>query len=139
MTISFRLSTRRFGELLVERGKVTPEQLAKGLETGEDRERLGQTLIRMGVITEQDVAELLGEQFSLPLATPEVISNADPEAVKVIPEQLAKQACMIAIKQSEDAIEVAMGDPLDVVSLDHLRALTGRTIRVLVAKPADVR
>src|SRR5947207_9579987 len=41
--------------------------------------------------------------------------------------------------REEDGLEVAVGDPLDVVSLDHLRALTGCTLKVFVAQPSEVR
>ena len=126
MTTSFRLSTRRFGELLIERGKVTPEQVQAALKERQDpRERLGQTLVRTGVLQESDVVDLLADQFSLPIASAEQISLADPDAVQLIPEHLARQACMLALRRQENVLDVAVADPLDVVSLDHLRALTG--------------
>ncbi len=140
MTTSFRLSTRRFGELIVERGLVTPEQLQGALKGRSDpKERLGQTLVRMGVLKERHVVELLAEQFSLPIADAERLSKADPVAVKLIPEHLAKQAGMLALARHEDQIEVAVGDPLDVVSLDHLRALTGCSLKVWISQPSEVR
>ena len=140
MTLSFRLSTRRFGELLVDSGRITAEQLATALKSRLDpRERLGQTLVRLGLITERDVVELLARQFSLPIATADRLSKADPKAIELIPEHLARQSGLLALSRNEDLLEVAVGDPLDVVSLDHLRALTGCTIKVWVAQPAEVR
>src|SRR2546426_12306368 len=83
MTTSFRLSTRRFGELLVERGRLTPDQLTDALKARQDsKERLGQTLGRLGQLTEREVVELLAQQFSLPLASAERPSEADPQAVQ---------------------------------------------------------
>ena len=140
MTLSFRLSTLRFGELLVDSGRITAEQLATALKSRLDpRERLGQTLVRLGLITERDVVELLARQFSLPIATADRLSKADPKAIELIPEHLARQSGLLALSRNEDLLEVAVGDPLDVVSLDHLRALTGCTIKVWVAQPAEVR
>jgi hypothetical protein len=53
MPLSYRLSTRRFGELLLERGRLTPAQLDQALqESPEARERLGQTLVRLGLLDE---------------------------------------------------------------------------------------
>ena len=93
MSLSFRLSTRRFGELLIERGWITPDQLAQALRSRQDpRERLGQTLVRLGLLKERDVTELLGEQFSLPVAEAEQLSLADPSAVQLVPEHLARVA-----------------------------------------------
>ncbi len=140
MSLSFRLSTRRFGELLIERGWVTPDQLADALRARSDpRERLGQTLVRLGVLKERDVTELLGEQFSLTVVDAEHLAQADPAAVKIVPEHLARQAMLLALRREDDTLDVAVGDPLDVVSLDHLRALTGCTLRVCLARPSEAR
>jgi type IV pilus assembly protein PilB len=140
MPTSFRLSTRRFGELVLERTRVTPEQLEQTLRSKSDaRERLGQALMRLGLLTEGEVLELLAHQFSLPIADAEQLSQADPTAVRLIPEHLARQAGVLALRKREGALEVAVGDPLDVVSLDHLRALTGCALQVWVARPSDVR
>jgi hypothetical protein len=140
MALSYRLSTRRFGELLLERGRLTADQIEQALKARTDpRERLGQTLVRLGLLDERDVVDLLAQQFSLPVADAERLSQADPQAVRLIPEHLARQSGLLALKRDGDTIEVAMGDPLDVVSLDHLRALTGCGVKVWVAQPGDVR
>jgi type IV pilus assembly protein PilB len=140
MTLSYRLSTRRLGELLIESGRITQEQLEQALRSRQDpRERLGQTMVRLGILSEEAVVQLLGRQFSLPVATAEELSKAEPEAVQLIPEHLARQAGLLALRRHEDVLEVAMGDPLDVVSLDHLRALTGCSVKVWIARPSEVR
>ncbi|MEK7330212.1 MAG: hypothetical protein AAB113_05355, partial [Candidatus Eisenbacteria bacterium] len=140
MALSYRLSTRRFGELLLERGRLTPAQNEQALKARIDpRERLGQTLVRLGLLEERDVVELLAQQFSLPVADANRLSQADPDAVRLIPEHLARQSGLLALKKDGETMEVAMGDPLDVVSLDHLRALTGCAVKVWVARPSEVR
>ncbi|MBI1797098.1 MAG: Flp pilus assembly complex ATPase component TadA [Candidatus Eisenbacteria bacterium] len=140
MAVSYRLSTRRFGELLLEQGRLTPEQLEHALRSRSDaRERLGQTLVRLGLLEERDVCALLAQQFGLPVADADKLSQADLGAVRLIPEHLARQAGLLALHRNGETMDVAMGDPLDVVSLDHLRALTGCTVKVWVARPSDVR
>ncbi|TMQ69467.1 MAG: pilus assembly protein PilB, partial [Candidatus Eisenbacteria bacterium] len=103
------------------------------------RERLGQTLVRLGLLDEGDVVQILAHQFALPVANADRLSQADPVAVRLIPEHLARQSGLLALKKDGETLEVAMGDPLDVVSLDHLRALTGCTLRVCIARPTEVR
>jgi type II secretory ATPase GspE/PulE/Tfp pilus assembly ATPase PilB-like protein len=140
MSVSFRLSTRRFGELLVERGRLSTEQLEQALRSRQDgKERLGQTLVRLGFLSEREVVDLLGEQFQLPIADAEKLSHAEPDAVALVPEHLARQALLLALRRDEKLLEVAVGDPLDIVSLDHLRAITGCQLRVWLARPSDVR
>jgi type IV pilus assembly protein PilB len=140
MALSYRLSIRRFGELLLEQGKLTSDQLDQALRSRSDnRERLGQTLVRLGLLEEGDVAQLLAQQFTLPVADRDRLSQADPAAVRLIPEHLARQAGLLALHKNGETLDVAVGDPLDVVSLDHLRALTGCALKVWVARPSDVR
>jgi len=94
---------------------------------------------RLGFMTEAEVVAVLGEQFSLPVADSEKLSTADRAAVQLIPETLARAALVLALSRQDDVLEVAVGDPLDVVSLDHLRALTGCQLKVWVARPSEVR
>ncbi|MCC6348243.1 MAG: Flp pilus assembly complex ATPase component TadA [Candidatus Eisenbacteria bacterium] len=140
MSTSYRLSTRRLGEILIERGRLSPEQVQQALRSRLDnRERLGQTVTRLGFMTEAEVVAVLGEQFSLPVADNERLSHADRAAVQLVPETLAREALVLALSRTDNTLEVAVGDPLDVVALDHLRALTGCQLKVWVARPSEVR
>ena len=140
MATSFRLSTRRLGEILIERGKLTPDQVQVALGSQLDpRERLGQTVIRLGLMTEADVVEVLGEQFSLPIADAERLGRADRAVVQLLPESLARESQVLALSRDGETLEVAVGDPLNVVSLDHLRALTGLQLKVWIGRPSEVR
>ena len=139
MTLSYSPSKRRLGELLVERGRLAPEQLSQALSSPRDaRERVGQTLVRLGLLGEAELVTLLGEQFSLPVADADRLAKADLEAVQLVPEPLARQAGVLALKRTGQTLEVAVCDPLDVVSLDHVQALTGCTLKVFIARPSEV-
>ncbi len=140
MATSYRLSTRRLGEILIERGSLSSEQVQHALGSRQDaRERLGQTVTRLGLMTEAQIVEVLGEQFSLPIADAEQLAKADREVVKLIPESLARESQALALARDGDTLEVAVGDPLNVVSLDHLRALTGLQLKVWIGRPSEVR
>ena len=140
MSTGYRLSTRRLGEILIERGRLSPEQVQQVLRSRLDhRERFGQTVTRLGFMTEAEVVTVLGEQFALPVADSERLSQADRAAVQLIPESLAREALVLALARQGDLLEVAVGDPLDVVALDHLRALTGCQLKVWVARPSEIR
>ena len=138
MPTSFRLSTRRLGELLLESGKLTPAQLDQALHGKADpRERLGQTLVRLGLLSEDEVLALLALTFALPVVTREQLSKAKSETVRLIPAHLARQAGLLALAREGDVL--GGGERPDVVSLDHLRALTGCQLKVWLARPTDVR
>ena len=126
MSTIARSASRRLGELLMERAGLTPEQVAHALAARTDpRERLGQVIVRLGYLTEADVVQALAQQFGLPVADVQRLTGANREAVQLVPEQLARQAHVLALAREGNTLEIAVGDPLDVLSLDHLRALTG--------------
>ncbi len=140
MATSYRLSTRRLGEILIERGRLTADQVQEALQARLDqRERLGQTVVRLGLMTEAQVVEVLGEQFSLPIASSEQLSNADRAVVQSVPEGVAREHQVLALSRRDEVLEVVVGDPLNVVSLDHLRALTGCQLKVWIGRPTEVR
>ncbi len=135
-----RLSTRRLGEILLERGRLTSDQVQAALKDRLDpRERLGHAVVRLGFMTEAEVVAVLAEQFGLPVVTAQELSKADREAVQLVPEGLARESQILALRRDGDTLEVAVGDPLDVLSLDHVRALTGCSLSVRVARPTEVR
>ena len=115
MSLRSALSTRRFGELLVERGWVTPDQLADALRARSDpRERLGQTLVRLGVLKERDVTELLGEQFSLAWWTPSTSPRRTRRRCSSAPLSTWRgRPCCSRSSARTNALDVAVGDPLD--------------------------
>ena len=139
MSVAERMAPRRLGELLVERQAVTPAQLEHALSTRLDRrERLGQALVRLGHLGEGEVAEALAQQFSLPVADVEKLTGANRDAMQLVPDHLAREAQVLALARHGNILEVAVSDPLDVLSLDHLRALTGCTLHVHVARPSEL-
>jgi type IV pilus assembly protein PilB len=139
MTLAYGSPTRRFGELLVARGKIDLDALDRALNGRHDpRERIGQALVRLSLLEESEIAPLLAEQFTLPIADADRLAKADLAAVGLVPEHLARQAGVLALKRTGQVLEVAVCDPLDVVSLDHVRALTGCTLKVYVARSSEV-
>src|SRR5437870_191051 len=129
----------RLGELLMERTSLTQAHVEHALSVRVDpRERLGQAMVRLGYLSERDLVHALAQQFSLPVADAEKLTSANREAVQLVPEHLAREKQVLALARDGGTLEVAVGDPLDVLSLDHLRALTGCVLRVWVAQPSEV-
>ena len=139
MSTLARSASRRIGELLIERAGITPASVEHALAARSDpRERLGQALVRLGHLSEHDLVQALAHQFGLPVADAEKLTSANREAVQLVPEQLAREKQVLALAKHGGTLEIAVSDPLDVLSLDHLRALTGCALRVWVARPSEV-
>ncbi len=139
MSLAERFAARRLGELLIEHAGATNAQLDHALGARLDRrERLGQALVRLGYFSESDIVDALARQFSLGVADTEKLTTASREAVQLVPEHLARESQVLALARHGSVLEVAVSDPLDVLSLDHLRALTGCTLQVYVARPTEL-
>src|SRR5262249_30796056 len=122
MSTLARSASRRLGELLIERTGLSPEHVAHALSSRSDpRERLGRALVRMGHLDEHDLVQALAQQFALPVADTGKLTSANRDAVQLVPEQLARQAQVLALAKHGDTLEVAAGDPPDGLSLDPSR------------------
>ena len=132
-------AARRLGELLIEHAGITAAHVEQALTSRTDpRERIGQALVRLAFVDEVAVVQALARQFSLPVADAARLAVANREAIERVPEQLARASQLLALAVQGSQLEVAVADPLDVVSLDHLRALTGCTLHVWVARPSEL-
>ncbi|MDD5238627.1 MAG: type II secretion system protein GspE, partial [Candidatus Omnitrophica bacterium] len=121
----------RLGDLLIKAKLITAEQLNSALAVQKKSgEKLGKVLIEMGVINEKQLCETLG--FQLGVSFVDLAHMAlDPAIVNLIPEEIAMKHTLIAIdKISNDTLSVAMVNPLDIVAIDDIKAVTGYNIKV---------
>ncbi len=130
---------RRLGEILVEAGVITLEQLAEALaeqKRGGRHRGLGQVLVDMGLATERGIGEALALQLGLPhLDLREALP--DEEAMLLLPEHLARRFQVIPVKVDGDTLTVGMVDPLDVLAVDDIHRRTGRVIQPAVITHED--
>jgi type IV pilus assembly protein PilB len=133
---------RLLGALLLEEGLLTEAQLEDvlallGTAAG-PRERLGHALVRLGMVSEHDLARTLADQLGLEYVDTEVLA-VDPVLADLIPAGMARRHMAVPIRQEDDgALVLACADPTDIVARDDIRLAAGvRRIRPLVA-PASV-
>lgn len=126
-----RLNKKKLGDILVENNVISYEQLEKALIVQKEQKpksRLGDTLISLGYLTEQQLIEVLEFQLGVPHINLNK-HNLDPSIVRIIPEKIAIQYQVIPIKKEGDTLTVAMADPLDYYAIDDLRMTTGFQIQ----------
>jgi type II secretory ATPase GspE/PulE/Tfp pilus assembly ATPase PilB-like protein len=122
----------RLGELLVQEGVITPDQLRIGLtEQRESNLPIGRQLVRLGFVTEAMIRDLLAHtigQESIDLS--HVV--ADAEALKLVPEEFARRfhTLPIAFDAAHNVLIVAITDIFNVVALDQLRANLGGQVEI---------
>jgi type IV pilus assembly protein PilB len=129
---------KRLGELLLEAGLVSEEQLERALaEQKGTGERLGKLLIRQGVVTEQDIINLLEVQLGIPQVRL-LPGSLDRSLARILPEPLARRYLVAPVRLEGNRLVVAMADPLNVTAVDDLRLRTGRDILPAIASEADI-
>jgi general secretion pathway protein E len=129
------LGARRYlGQILVRDLGMRPDHLEQALEkqreqaAGPDRLKIGEILLGMKAVSEEDLARALGTQMDVPyLAELPRAEDVDTELTEKLPVAFAKQHKVMPLtKDGDDAVRVAIADPLAVHALDDVRALVGR-------------
>jgi type IV pilus assembly protein PilB len=130
----------RLGDMLVRDGLLTPEQLREALAAkAENRQkRLGEIVVERGWVSSTELAKALAEQHGLEFIE---LSQTpiDEAAADLLPERLAKRYRAVPVKfLAEDSALVAVADPTDVVSSDDLKLALGLNVRLAVAEVGDL-
>lgn len=127
------------GEILVENDLINPLQLKKALEyqrgTGL---KLGDALVQLGYIDEDQKTQFLAGQLNVPLAISRQYAAADLNVVSLIPEHVARRYHCLALEKNENELVVSMTDVLNLHLLDSLRDLTDLSIKPVLGKLDDI-
>lgn len=132
---------KRLGDLLVDAGVITNEQLGNALK--KQRElglRLGETLIELKYTDENEIAEALHRQMGFPIAKIRE-AKLSPEIVALLPENIVRKHNVLPFEldpENPNILRVAMADPLDILAIDDLSIVTNMQIDTMVATPSDV-
>ena len=127
------------GVLLIRKGKITEEQLAQALDEKErSGRRIGDILVDQGWATTDDLARALAEQYSLEfvdiLETP-----IEPEVTKLLSERFVRRFHTLPVKYlAKNSVLVAIADPTDIVALDDVKLALGINLKFCVADASDL-
>ncbi|MFB9215620.1 GspE/PulE family protein [Vibrio sinaloensis] len=111
---------KRLGDLLVEEGIITEQQVEQALAAQKSTGRkLGAALIELGFLTEHQMLSFLSQQLDIPLID---LSRADVDvdAVQLLPEVHARRLRALVIGRQHDTLRVAMSDPADLFAQEAL-------------------
>ncbi|AIQ61253.1 GspE/PulE family protein [Paenibacillus borealis] len=124
---------KRLGDLLVENGIISQEQLEEALvEQRKTKRKLGDLLINQGYITEQQLIEVLEFQLGIPHVSL-FKYQIDPAITQIIPESMAKRYQVLPFMKEGSKLMVAMADPLDYFAIEDLRMSTGFRIEPAIS------
>jgi type IV pilus assembly protein PilB len=136
--LSVRPGGKRLGELLVDRGLASPEDIEAALGQLPSRlgARLGRLLVEHGAITETDLAKVLAEQHGLPLVDLRSVTP-DADATELISEDTARGLIALPVAVAGDTVRVAIADPTPE-ALQQLRQALGKAVAPAVASEQDI-
>ena len=117
-------AAERLGDLLVREGLITREQLEKALqEQRQSGTRVGYNLVKLGFIQETELTKMLARQYKMPAVDLSKF-EVDPRIAKLIPSDLAIKHLVLPLKRDGRTLTVAMADPTNLGVLDDLKFIT---------------
>ncbi|MDZ4063377.1 MAG: ATPase, T2SS/T4P/T4SS family [Coriobacteriia bacterium] len=129
---------QRLGQLLMRAGIITERQLTDALEvhnaTGSP---LGRVLVDLGYATQGAILSVMAAQIGIPYID-FAERKPDPNAVAVVPKELAERYVLMPVELENSELIVAMADPQNVLALDDLRIITGFEIRPAISTKDDI-
>jgi type IV pilus assembly protein PilB len=129
----------RLGELLTKASLISSDQLKEALklqkETGG---KLGETLIKLGFVAEEDITECLSQQFGVPSIN---LSHfeIDSSVIKLIPADVARKYNILPVNKTGATITIAMADPTNVFAMDDIKFMTGYNVEPVVASELGIK
>ena len=129
----------KLGDLLLKAKLITQEQLEAALKSQRDEGgKMGEALVRVGAVTENDITETLSQQFGVPsidLASFEI----DPAVIKIVPGDVARKYGVLPVNKTGATLTIAMGDPTNVFAMDDIKFMTGYNVEPVVASEVALR
>jgi hypothetical protein len=124
---------QKLGEILIHYKVITPEQLKEGLKIQKNKgKRIGEILIDLGRVTQDEINWVLGKQLSLPYVQVNV-DNIDIQLSKNISEDILKKFKVIPMMELNDELVVAMADPTDEEAIEMIKEVTERKLKIVLA------
>jgi type IV pilus assembly protein PilB len=139
--MDFKRKKIRLGDLLVETGCITEEQLQRALAKQKERnKKLGEILVDEGFITEDDIAVALSNQLNIEIVDLQNI-NVDKSVTQLVPVNILKKYTMIPYAFSENnknVLRVAMENPLDTYAQEDISIITNYQVEPVVATTRSI-
>jgi type IV pilus assembly protein PilB len=131
---------QRLGDILVDAGIITEDQLRQALDEQERRnERLGKVLVDLGFVDEETIVSHLSAHLGMPSINLSEIKEIEPRVRKLVPDFFVRRQLLIPIAREKNVLTVAMADPMNILALDDIALMTGCKVAPAIASESDVR
>lgn len=127
---------KKLGEILLEDGLITREQLERALNEAGGL-RLGDWLLTHGYLTEEKLYQTIAKQHGVTFVNLKDITP-DPEAVKTLSAATARRYQVVPIARTGKTLKLATANPINVLAVDDIALITGMTVEQVVMTPRDI-
>ena len=132
-------SGKKIGQLLIERGAISGEQLLRAMESQRSvGGRIGTCLLEMEVLSEDILLQTLSEQLSVPALPSVYLESIEPETLQLVSPQVAKRCQAIPFAVEEGDVQMAILDVRDLATLDELAFCTSKRVHPHIANEARI-
>ncbi len=139
MTATLPTTTDRLGDLLLQEGLVSHEQLRQALtEQRQSGHRLGYVLVKQGAVDEVEITKALARQLRMP-AVDLSRFEPDPKLLRLIPADMARKNLLLPLRRDGRNLTVAMADPSDLSLLQDLKFITRFDVFPVIAGEFSLR
>lgn len=135
-----RVIHKQLGELLLERRLIDSNQLEKALFIQKEKGKfLGEILVELGFVKEEDVCQAITTQYGFPYLPLDNYFLQQEEVIRLIPEKIARQYCLIPIDKIGNNLSLVMSNPLNLQIIEDIELLTGYNIQIFVSTASDIK
>ena len=133
----------RIGDVLVQLGYITAEQLEAALtEQKKVGGLLGETMVSMGLISEETLINTLCEHLGIEYLDLRRVEEIPEEVLEKMPEELIRKYVALPIRESDVAANtliVAMADPMNIYAIDDIAIFTGLQIEPVLSTSSQIK
>ncbi len=131
--------SKKLGELLIRENRLTPADLQRAKDDQrKNGGRLGEALVRLGFLKEQELVNIHSKQYGIPAVNLESF-DIDPEVSRLLPEDLVQKYRVMPINRVGSTLIVAVEDPSNMFAVDDIKFITGYNVEVVVAAPSAIK
>jgi type IV pilus assembly protein PilB len=125
--------------MLLKAGLIKQEQLQEALESQKQNGgKLGYNLVRLGFVQEDDITQLLSEQYGVPSINLRHF-EIDEAVIKLIPSEVVQKYLVLPVNRTGATLTIAMADPTNVFAMDDIKFMTGYNVEPVVASEIAIR
>ena len=131
----------RLGDLLVQKGIITEEQLSEALKQQKEKKlMLGEMIVSMGFASQSQINDVLCVHLNIDFVDMRE-EEPDPQVLSLLDESIMRKYTLVPLRHDNNnagALQVAMADPMNILAMDDINIITGMQVVPILANAQDI-